>query len=84
MILFCFWRWPAFAKDFFSFPQKSDYYLLLVVQVGSDKITKRSPKVIKRDFRALEQWVEGSRAQEAISLSLPVTRNNIYWNREIH
>jgi len=32
----------------------SDYYLLLVMQVGDDEIMERSPKAIKRDFRALE------------------------------
>jgi len=31
----------------------SDYYPLLVTQVGGDEIMERSPKAIKRDFRAL-------------------------------
>jgi len=31
----------------------SDYYTLLVMQVGGDKIAERSPKAIKRDFKAL-------------------------------
>jgi len=31
----------------------SDYYPLLVMQVGGDEIAERSPKAIKRDFRAL-------------------------------
>jgi len=47
--------------------QPSDYYLLLVMQVGSDKMAERSPKAIKRDFRALGGLVEGSGAQEVFS-----------------
>ena len=38
----------------------SDYYPLLVVQVGSDEIAGRNPKAIKRDFRALGRLVEGA------------------------
>jgi len=38
----------------------SDYYLLLVMQVGSDEIAERGPKAIKRDFRALGRLVAGS------------------------
>ena len=37
----------------------SDYYPLLVMQVGSDEMVERSPKAIKRDFRALGRLVEG-------------------------
>jgi len=33
--------------------QPSGYYPLLVMQVGRDEIAERSPKAIKRDFRAL-------------------------------
>lgn len=62
----------------------SDYYLLLIVQVGSGKITKRSPRHTKRDFRALEWLVEGPGAQVVISLILPVTLSIIYMNRQIH
>ncbi|KAM9245426.1 LOW QUALITY PROTEIN: coiled-coil domain-containing protein 70 [Leptosomus discolor] len=42
----------------------SDYYLLLVMQVGSDEVVERSPKVIKRDFRELGRLIEGSGEQE--------------------
>ena len=38
--------------------QPSDYYPLSVMQVGGDEITKRTPKAIKRDFRALGRQVE--------------------------
>jgi len=37
------------------------------MQVGGDKIAERSPKAIKRDFRALRQLVEGSGAQVVFS-----------------
>jgi len=33
--------------------QPSDYYPLLVMQVGGDEIMERSPKAIKMDFRTL-------------------------------
>ena len=48
----------------------SDYYPLLVRQVGGDEIAERSPKAIKRDFRALGRQVEGSGAQVVFS-SIP-------------
>ena len=47
-----------------------DYYPLLVFQVGSDDITGRSPKAMKRDFRALGKLVKGLRAQTVFS-SIP-------------
>jgi len=37
------------------------------MQVGRDEIMERSPKAIKRDFRALGQLVEGSGAQVVFS-----------------
>jgi len=47
--------------------QPSDYYPLLVMQVGRDVITERSPKAIKRDLRALGRLVEGSGVQVVFS-----------------
>jgi len=41
------------AKKLPGLVRPSDYYPLLVMQVGGDEITERSPKAIKRDFRAL-------------------------------
>jgi len=38
------------------------------MQVAGDEIMERSPKAIKRDFRALGQLVEGSGAQVVFSL----------------
>jgi len=50
----------------------SDYYPLLVVQVGSDEVRTKSVQEIKRDFRALGQQVKGSGAQVVFS-SIPPT-----------
>jgi len=48
------------AKKLPGLVQPSDYYPLLVMQVGGDEISEKSPKAIKRDFRALGRLVEGS------------------------
>ena len=37
-----------------------DYYPLLVCHVGSDDISRRSPKAMKGDFRALGRLIKGS------------------------
>ncbi|KFQ60646.1 hypothetical protein N334_01172, partial [Pelecanus crispus] len=62
----------------------SNYYPLLVVQVGSDEITERSPKAIKRDFRALGQLVAGSGAQIVFSSILSMAGKNAERNRKTH
>jgi len=41
------------AKKLPGLVRSSDYYPLLVVQAGGDEIAERSPRAIKRDFRAL-------------------------------
>ena len=43
---------------------------VVVYKVGEDEIAERSPKAIKRDFRALGRLVEGSGAQVVFS-SIP-------------
>ena len=48
----------------------SDYYLLLIVQAGSDDIEERSLKTIKRDFRGLRRLVDGAGVQVVFS-SIP-------------
>jgi len=48
----------------------SAYYPFLVMQVDGDEITERSPKAIKRDFRALGQLVEGS-GEKVVFFSIP-------------
>jgi len=41
----------------------TDYFPLLIVQVGSDEIAQRSLQAMKRDFRGLGQLVQGAGAQ---------------------
>jgi len=62
----------------------SDYYPLLVVQVGEDEITERSPKAIKRDFRALGRLLEGSGAQMVFSSIPSVAGNSTERGRKTH
>jgi len=64
--------------------QPSDYYPLLVMQVGGDEIAERSPKAIKRDFRALGQLVEGSEAQVVFSSIPSVAGNSTERGRKTH
>ena len=62
----------------------SDYYPLLVMQVGGDEIAERSPNAIKRDFRALGQPVEGSGAQVVFSSIPPVAGKSTERSRKTH
>jgi len=54
------------------------------MQVGSDEIAERSPKAIKRDFRALGLLVEGSGAQVVFSSVPSVAGKNTERNRKTH
>lgn len=54
--------------------QPSDYYPLLISQVGSDEVPA-SPRTIKRDFRALVKQVKGSGAQVTFCSVSPVAGN---------
>ena len=54
------------------------------MQVGGDKIAERSPKAIKRDFRALGRLVEGSGAQVVFSSILSVAGNSTERGRKTH
>jgi len=62
----------------------SDYYPLLVMQVGSDEIAETSPKVIKRDFRALGRLAEGSGAQVVFSSIPSVAGKSTERSRKTH
>jgi len=64
--------------------QPSDYYPLLVMEVGGDEITERSPKAIKRDVRAPGRLVEGSRAQVVFSSIPSVAGKNTERDRRTH
>ena len=72
------------AKKISGLVQPSDYYPLLVMQVGSDKIAERSPKAIKRDFRALGRLVERSGAQVVFSSIPSVAGNSTKRGRKTH
>jgi len=54
------------------------------VQVGGNKIAERSPKAIKRDFRALGRLVEGSGAQVVFSSIPSVAGNSTQMGRKTH
>jgi len=64
------------AKKLPGLVQPSDYYPFLVMLVGGDKIAERSPKAIKRDFRALGRLVEESGAQVVFSSIPSVVANS--------
>lgn len=55
---------------------------LLLFHMGANENAIRSPKVIKRDFRALGRLEKGSVAQVVFLSSLPVVRNNTETNRQ--
>lgn len=46
----------------------SDYHSLLVIKVGSDEIEGRSCRKIKRDFRALGNFVKRIGTQDVFSI----------------
>jgi len=54
------------------------------MQVGGDEIADRSPKAIKRGFRALGQQVEGSGAQVVFSSFPSVAEKNTERDRKTH
>jgi len=54
------------------------------MQIGGDEITERSPKAIKRVFRALGRWVEGSGTQVVFSSITPVAGKNTERDRKTH
>jgi len=64
--------------------QPSDYYPLLVMQVGGDEIAERSPKATKRHFGALGRLVEGSGAQVVFSSIPSVAVKSTERDRKTH
>ena len=54
----------------------SDYYPLLLFQVGSNDIGRNSLKTMKKDFRALGRQVKGLGEQVVFSSIPPVIGNN--------
>jgi len=72
------------AKKLPGLVRPSDYYPLLVMQVGGDEVAERSPKAIKRDFRALGRLVEGSGAQVVFSSIPSVAGDSTERGRKTH
>jgi len=62
--------------------QPSDYYPLLLFHAGKDKVGVHSPRVIKRDFRALGLLVREFGAQVIFSSLLPVAGGEVPRNRQ--
>ena len=60
------------ARNTTRLVKPSDYYPLLVFHIGNEEVGKRSPRVIKRDFRALGRLLRGSGAQVVFSSVLSV------------
>ena len=64
----------AWVKDLMAklpaLVRPKDYYYFLVFQVGNDDITRRSPKAMKRAFRALGKLIKQLGAQIVFS-SIP-------------
>ena len=54
------------------------------MQAGGDEIAERSPRAIKRDFRALGRQVEGSGAQVVFSSIPSVAGNSTERGRKAH
>ena len=58
---------PSWVRDITrKLPQlvrSTDYFLLLILQVGSDEIAQRSLLIMKRDFRGLGHLVQGAGVQ---------------------
>jgi len=65
-----------------SLVQSVDYYPLLFFHVDEDEVAVRSPRVIKRDFRALGWLVRESGAQVIFSSLLPFVGSDVARNRQ--
>jgi len=64
-----------------SLVQPSDYYPLLLFHVGSDEAVVSSPRIIKRDLRALAWPVRESGAQVVFCSVLSVAGSGVGRNR---
>ena len=64
--------------------QASDYYPLLVFQVGRNEVAERSLRAVKRDFRALGQLRYEAGAQVVFSLITSVAGKDTERNRKTH
>lgn len=64
-----------------SLVQALDYHPLLFFHVGTNDIATRSPRSVKRDFRALVRMLKDSGAQVVFSSIVPVMRRDTGRNR---
>lgn len=69
-------------KKLLSLVQPSDYYPLVIFQVGRSEVSIRNPRAIKRDFSVLGQQVKGSEKQAVLSLIHSVAGNDERRNRK--
>lgn len=56
--------------------QPSTYYLLLLDQVGTNEVKRRSLRTIRRDFRATGQLVQGAGSSGGVFLDPFSSREN--------
>lgn len=71
---------PPWVKDITrkvpSLVQPSDYFPLLIFHVGGDDVATHSPRVIRKEFRALGWLVGESGAQVIFYSILPAEGSN--------
>lgn len=72
------------TRKFPSLVWSTDYYLLLLCHVGTNKVIAKSPMAIKKDFRALVALLKRSGVHVVLSSVLPVVGNGIKRNRQTH
>ena len=62
----------------------SDYYPLLIVQASNSKVTERSLRIIKKDFRGLGRLVDGVGVQVVFSSNPSVSGKDTERSRKTH
>ena len=62
----------------------SDYYPLLIVQAGSDEVTDRSLRTIKKDFRGLGRLVDGAGIQVVFACITTAAGKDTMMTRKAH
>lgn len=70
-------------RMFLTLVQLSEYYPLLIFQVGSDEVSTKIAGTIEKDFRTFRQLVKGSGTELVFSFSLPVTGDDERRNRKM-
>ena len=70
------------ARKLSRLVRPSDYYPLLLFHVGADEVAVSSPRVIKKEFKALGRLVKESGAQVIFSSLLPVVGRDVERHRQ--